>query len=121
MALLQVTFVIGYTGSGEIEYASVSVDVVDVGLDQLFLQTHSVHFQVRCPLQLQILLRKTEMNRVVNDLQLATPSPTSGRTKPAVGLKVGSTVNGRFNGVVQSVSSLRERKIEEKSWVILIP
>ncbi|KAF6734663.1 Tectonic-3 [Oryzias melastigma] len=102
----KVTFVIGYTGSGEIEYASVSVDVVDVGLDQLFLQTHSVHFQVRCPLQLQILLRKTEMNRVVNDLQLATPSPTSGRTKPAVGLKVGSTVNGRFNGVVQSVTSL---------------
>ncbi|XP_004080351.1 tectonic-3 isoform X2 [Oryzias latipes] len=78
----KVTFVIGYTGSGEIKYATVSTDLVDVGLDQLFLQTHSVHFQ------------------------LATPSPTLGRTKPAVGLKVGSTVNGRFNGEVQSVTSL---------------
>lgn len=57
---------------------------------------------------------ETETNRAVNDLQLATPSPTLGRTKPAVGLKVGSTVNGRFNGEVQSVSSLKKTTVKKK-------
>ncbi|XP_033466734.1 tectonic-3-like isoform X2 [Epinephelus lanceolatus] len=77
-----VEFVIGYTGRGELTYATVNVVLADVDPNQLLLQTHSVQFQ------------------------LATPSPTPGGPTPAVGLRVGSPVIGRFDGEVQPLSTL---------------
>ncbi|XP_059180823.1 tectonic-3-like [Centropristis striata] len=77
-----VEFVIGYTGRGELSYATVNVVLADVDPNQLLLQTHSVQFQ------------------------LATPSPTPAGLTPAVGLRVGSPVIGRFNGEVQPLTTL---------------
>ncbi|KAM6896882.1 tectonic-3-like [Xenentodon cancila] len=73
----KVEFVIGYTSRGELAYATVNIDLGDVGLDQLLLQTHSIYFQS------------------------ASPSPTPGRLITAAGLKVGSSIIGRFDGEVQ--------------------
>lgn len=44
----KVEFVIGYTGRGELMYATVNVLLADVDPNQLLLQTHSVQFQVTC-------------------------------------------------------------------------
>lgn len=46
LLLVQVEFIIGYTGRGELTYANVNVILADVDPDQLLLQTHSVRFQV---------------------------------------------------------------------------
>ncbi|TKS89851.1 Tectonic-3 Precursor [Collichthys lucidus] len=73
----KVEFVIGYTGRGEITYATVNVVLADVNPNQLLLQTHSVQFQ------------------------LATPNPTPAGPIPAVGLKLGSPVLGRFDEQVK--------------------
>ncbi|XP_044035374.1 tectonic-3-like [Siniperca chuatsi] len=78
----KVEFVIGYTGRGELTYASVNVVLADVDPNQLLLQTHSVQFQ------------------------LATPSPTPGGPIPAVGLRAGSPVIGRFDGEVKPLTTL---------------
>lgn len=43
---IQVEFIIGYTGRGELTYANVNVILADVAPDQSLLQTHSVQFQV---------------------------------------------------------------------------
>ncbi|XP_037611717.1 tectonic-3-like [Sebastes umbrosus] len=77
-----VEFVIGYTGRGELMYATVNVVLADVDPNQLLLQTYSVQFQ------------------------LATPSPTPGGSIPAVGLGVGSPVIGRFDGEVMPLTAL---------------
>ncbi|TNN42584.1 Tectonic-3 [Liparis tanakae] len=42
-----VEFVVGYTGRGEVTYATVNVVLADVDPNQLLLQTHSVKFQIR--------------------------------------------------------------------------
>nr|XP_046232277.1 tectonic-3-like isoform X2 [Scatophagus argus] len=78
----KVEFVIGYTGRGELTYATVNVVLADVDPNQLLLQTHSVEFQ------------------------LATPSPTPGEPIPAAGLSVGSPVIGRFDGEVMPLTTL---------------
>ncbi|XP_028287800.1 tectonic-3-like isoform X2 [Parambassis ranga] len=81
-AVERVEFVIGYTGRGELMYATVDVVLADVKPNQLLMQTHSVQFQ------------------------LATPSPTPGGLIPAVGLKVGSPVIGRFEGEMSPLTTL---------------
>lgn len=43
---IQVEFIIGYTGRGELTYANVNVILADVAPDQSLVQTHSVQFQV---------------------------------------------------------------------------
>ncbi|XP_070783173.1 tectonic-3-like [Enoplosus armatus] len=78
----KVEFVIGYTGRGELTYATVNVVLVHTDPNQLLLQTHSVQFQ------------------------LATPSPTPGGPTPAVGLRAGSPVIGRFDGEVKPLTTL---------------
>ncbi|XP_068438834.1 tectonic-3-like [Clinocottus analis] len=77
-----VEFVIGYTGKGELTYATVNIVLADVDPNQLLLQTHSVQFQ------------------------LVTPSSTSRGPTPAVGLKVGSPVIGRFDGELKPLNTL---------------
>ncbi|XP_029311602.1 tectonic-3-like isoform X2 [Cottoperca gobio] len=77
-----VEFVVGYTGRGELTYATVNVVLADVDPNQSLLQMHSVQFQ------------------------LATPSPTPGGPTPAFGLKVGSPVIGRFDGEVKPLTTL---------------
>lgn len=72
----KVEFIIGYTGRGEVVNAKVNVVLMNVDPDQLLLQTHSVQFQ------------------------LTTTSPTPGETIPAVGLRVGSPVVGRYEDAV---------------------
>ncbi|XP_040885283.1 tectonic-3-like isoform X2 [Toxotes jaculatrix] len=79
----KVEFVIGYTGRGELTYATVNVVLADVDPNQLLLQTHSVQFQ------------------------LATPSPSPQGAIPAVGLRVGSPLIGRFNGDVTPLTMLK--------------
>ncbi|XP_035468953.2 tectonic-3-like [Scophthalmus maximus] len=86
-----VEFVIGYTGRGEITYATVNIVLADVDPNQLLLQTHSVQFR------------------------LATPSPTRGGTIPADGLGAGSPVVGRLNGEVTTVTMLRASQSRECS------
>ncbi|KAM9716628.1 tectonic-3-like [Menidia menidia] len=78
----KVEFVIGYTGRGYLTYATVNVDLEDVEFDQLLLQTHSVIFQ------------------------LATPRASPEGVTAAVGLRVGSSVIGRFDEEVQPLTSL---------------
>ncbi|XP_042363962.1 tectonic-3-like [Plectropomus leopardus] len=77
-----VEFVIGYTGRGEIMYATMNVVLTDVDPNQSLLQTHSVQFQ------------------------LTTPSATPGGLIPAVGLRVGSPVISRFNEEVKPLTVL---------------
>ncbi|KAF1373907.1 hypothetical protein PFLUV_G00243800 [Perca fluviatilis] len=77
-----VEFVIGYTGRGELTYATVNIVLADVDPNQLLLQTHSVQFQ------------------------LATPSSTPEGLIPAVGLRAGSPVIGRFDGEVKPLTTL---------------
>ncbi|KAM9336644.1 tectonic-3-like [Symphorus nematophorus] len=78
----KVEFVIGYTGRGELMYARVNVTLADMDPNQLLMQTHSVQFQ------------------------LATPSPTPEGPIPAVGLRAGSPVIGRFNADVKPLTTL---------------
>ncbi|KAM6964334.1 tectonic-3-like [Tautogolabrus adspersus] len=78
----KVEFVIGYTGRGELTYATVNVTLADVDPNQLLLQTHSVQFQV------------------------ATPSPTTGAPISAVGLPPGSPVIGRFYDEVKPLTTM---------------
>ncbi|XP_069547750.1 tectonic-3-like isoform X2 [Brachyistius frenatus] len=80
-AVEKVEFVIGYTGRGELTYATVNVVLADVDPNQMLLQTHSVHFQ------------------------LATPSPIPGGPIPAVGLTAGFPVIGRAKGEVKPLTS----------------
>ncbi|XP_071395791.1 tectonic-3-like isoform X2 [Centroberyx affinis] len=87
----KVEFVIGYTGRGELTYATVNMVLADVDLSQTLLQKHSVEFQ------------------------LATPSPTQGGPIPAVGLKVGSPVIGRFDGEVKPLTVLGVLQVGECS------
>ncbi|XP_031698739.1 tectonic-3 [Anarrhichthys ocellatus] len=77
-----VEFVIGYTGRGELTHVTVNVVLADVDPNQSLLQTHSVQFE------------------------LATPSSTSGGPIPAVGIKVGSPVIGRFDGELKPLNTL---------------
>lgn len=49
--MLQVEFIIGYTGRGELTFANVNVALADVDSTGLLLQTHSVKFQVSKSLQ----------------------------------------------------------------------
>ncbi|KAK1881589.1 Tectonic-3 [Dissostichus eleginoides] len=76
-----VEIVIGYTGRGEVTYATVNVVLADADPNQSLLQTHSVQFK------------------------LASPSPTQGDPTSAVGLRVGSPVIGRFDGEVKPSGS----------------
>ncbi|XP_045925256.1 tectonic-3-like [Micropterus dolomieu] len=78
----KVEFVIGYTGRGELAYATLNVVLADMDPYQLLLQEHSVQFQ------------------------LATPRPSPVGPIPAVGLRVGSPVIGRFNREVTLLTSL---------------
>ncbi|KAI3365288.1 hypothetical protein L3Q82_010383 [Scortum barcoo] len=75
-----VEFVIGYTGRGQLSYATVNVVLADVDPNQWLSQTHSVQFQ------------------------LATPTP--GEPIPAVGLRVGTPVIGRFDREVKPLTTL---------------
>lgn len=104
--LIQVEFIIGYTGRGEVVNAKVNVVLMNVDPDQLLLQTHSVQFQVG--LSREIFSNKWTylmFNMSSNVLQLTTTSPTPGETIPAVGLRVGSPVVGRYeDAVVKPVS-----------------
>lgn len=77
-----VEIVIGYTGRGEVTYATVNVVLADADPNQSLLQTHSVQFK------------------------LASPSPTQGDPTSAVGLRVGSPVIGRFDGEVKPLTTL---------------
>uniref|UniRef100_UPI0037E97078 tectonic-3-like n=1 Tax=Semicossyphus pulcher TaxID=241346 RepID=UPI0037E97078 len=77
-----VEFIIGYTGRGELTYATVNVVLADVDPNQLLLQTHSVQFE------------------------LAAPSPTPGASTPAGGLPAGSPVIGRFDEEVKPLTTL---------------
>ncbi|KAM4715912.1 tectonic-3-like isoform 2-T2 [Anableps anableps] len=81
----KVEFTVGYTSKGELTYSVISINLTDVPLEQLLLQTHSVQFQL---------------------LQLATPRPTPAQPAPPTGLTGGSAVIGRFNGEVQPLTSL---------------
>ncbi|KAG7227851.1 hypothetical protein INR49_013645 [Caranx melampygus] len=81
-----VEYIIGYTGRGELTYASVDIVLADVDPNQLLMQTHTVQFQ------------------------LTTPSSTPGRSTPAVGLKFGSPVIGRFEGYVATLTTMRVSK-----------
>ncbi|KAM7381682.1 hypothetical protein PAMA_012498 [Pampus argenteus] len=78
----KVEFVIGYTGRGEISYATVNVVLANVDPNQLLLQTHSLQFQ------------------------LATPNSTPEAPSPAVGLRAGSPVIGRFVEAVKALTTL---------------
>ncbi|CAJ1080407.1 tectonic-3-like [Xyrichtys novacula] len=78
----KVEFVIGFTGRGEVMYATLNVAVADVDPNQLLLQTHSVQFQ------------------------LEEPSPTPAAPVPAVGLPTGSPVVGRFGEEVMPLTTL---------------
>ncbi|KAL3967703.1 prospero homeobox 1 [Sarotherodon galilaeus] len=81
-AVQKVKLVIFYTGRGELKSATVDVTLADVNQSQLLLQTHSVEFQ----------LTKT--------------SPTPAILNPAVGLKVGSPLIGRFLKEAMPLTSL---------------
>lgn len=80
-AVKRVEFVIEYSEQGEIVSAKANVVLAEVDLDQLFLQTHSVRFQ---------LVGQTN------------PGPT--QSTPAVGLRLGSAVIGRFYDDVKPLS-----------------
>ncbi|XP_068160908.1 tectonic-3-like isoform X2 [Antennarius striatus] len=80
----EVEFVIGYTGKGELTNATVNVVLVDVDLNQLLLQTHSVQFQITT----------------------AEPTPGLPAVVPAVGFRAGSPIVGRFNKKVEVVTTL---------------
>nr|XP_019961224.1 PREDICTED: tectonic-3 [Paralichthys olivaceus] len=79
----KVEFVIGYTGRGELTYATVNIVLAHLDPNQIVMQTHSVQFQ------------------------LATPNPSPGGQIPADGLRVGSPVIGRFNGNMTTITTLR--------------
>lgn len=81
-AVQKVKFVILYTGRGELTSATIDVVLGNVDLNQLLLQTHSI------------------------DFQLTTPSPAPAGLNPAVGLKVGSPLIGRFLKEVMPLTSL---------------
>ncbi|XP_077359109.1 tectonic-3-like [Festucalex cinctus] len=76
----EVEFVIVYTDRGELASATVNVVLADVKTNQLFQQVHSILFK------------------------LGTPHPSPLSAIPSVGLRVGSSVVGRFNGVVKPVT-----------------
>ncbi|XP_034426228.1 tectonic-3-like isoform X1 [Hippoglossus hippoglossus] len=81
----KVEFIIGYTGRGELTYATVNIVLADVDPNQLLLQTHSVQFQ------------------------LVTSSSSPGGQTPADGLRVGSPVIGRFDGNMATLTTLRSQ------------
>ncbi|XP_026206642.1 tectonic-3 [Anabas testudineus] len=78
----KVEYIIGYTSKGELAYATVNAVLADVDPNQLLLQTHSVQFQ------------------------RATPSPAPAGPIPAIGLRAGSPVIGRFNGELTTLTTL---------------
>ncbi|XP_032429890.1 tectonic-3-like isoform X3 [Xiphophorus hellerii] len=78
-----VQFLVYYTPKGELTNASINFTLIDVPLQQLVLQTHSVEFQ------------------------RDTPRPTSVKPKPpAVGLSEGSAVMALIDGEMQPLKSL---------------
>ncbi|XP_023197155.1 tectonic-3 isoform X3 [Xiphophorus maculatus] len=78
-----VQFLVYYTPKGELTNASIDFTLIDVPLQQLVLQTHSVEFQ------------------------RDTPRPTSVKPKPpAVGLSEGSAVMALIDGEMQPLKSL---------------
>ncbi|XP_077407066.1 tectonic-3-like [Vanacampus margaritifer] len=76
----EVEFVIVFTDRGELASATVNVVLADVKTNQLFQQVHSVQFK------------------------LGTPRTSPLPTIPSVGLRAGSSVLGRFNGLVKPVT-----------------
>ncbi|XP_055006160.1 tectonic-3 isoform X2 [Boleophthalmus pectinirostris] len=70
----RVEFVIGYTERGEISSAKVNIVLANLTLKQLLLQTHTVQFQL-----------------------IPQTPPVSTEPIPAVGLKSGSPVIGRYH------------------------
>ncbi|KAM9425587.1 tectonic-3-like [Pholidichthys leucotaenia] len=80
-AVKQVEFVILYNSRGELTNATVNVVLADVELNQLLLQSHSVHFQ------------------------LDPPNPTPGPV-PAVGLTAGAPLICRFGEELKPLTSL---------------
>uniref|UniRef100_UPI003AAB4AF1 tectonic-3-like isoform X1 n=1 Tax=Centroberyx gerrardi TaxID=166262 RepID=UPI003AAB4AF1 len=120
----KVEFVIGYTGRGELTYATVNVVLADVDPSQTLLQKHSVEFQVACQICYELFkfvlfywIQRLSLSlaNVISLLQLATPSPTEGGPIPAVGLKVGSPVIGRFDGEVKPLTVLGVLQVGECS------
>ncbi|XP_038132734.1 tectonic-3-like isoform X1 [Cyprinodon tularosa] len=77
-----VEFTVYFTARGEITNGIINIKLADVVLDQLVLQTHSVQYQ------------------------LATPRPTPAEPAPPTGLRLGSALIGRFNGELQTLTSL---------------
>ncbi|XP_051928049.1 tectonic-3-like [Hippocampus zosterae] len=76
----KVEFVIVYTDRGALASATVNVVLADVEINQLFQQVHSVQFK------------------------LGTPRPSSRLMIPSVGLRAGSGLLGRYQGVVKPVT-----------------
>lgn len=103
---IQVEFIIGYTGRGELTYANVNIILADVAPDQLLLQTHSVQYQVSCHTQFSSSkwwpLSNTGIDFV---FQLEADAPPPERPNSAVGLRIGSPVMTLFDGKVLPVSS----------------
>ncbi|XP_029384022.1 tectonic-3 [Echeneis naucrates] len=78
----KVEYIIGYTGRGELTYATVNIILADVDPNEFLSQTHSVQFQ------------------------LATPRPTPEGLTHDLGLIVGFPVIGRFDGNVTALTTL---------------
>ncbi|XP_061665711.1 tectonic-3-like [Syngnathoides biaculeatus] len=76
----KVEFVIVYTSRGELASATVNVVLADVKMNQLLHQVHSVQYK------------------------LGTPRPSPMPTIPSVGLRVGASVLGGYNGQVKAVT-----------------
>ncbi|XP_061613285.1 tectonic-3-like isoform X1 [Phyllopteryx taeniolatus] len=76
----KVEFVIVYTDRGELASATVNVVLEDVKMNQLLQQVHSIQYK------------------------LGTSRPSPMPTIPSVGLRVGSSVLGGFNGEVKPVT-----------------
>lgn len=88
----KVEFVIEYTEQGEILSAKVNIAFANVDLEQLFLQTHSTRFEL-----------------------IQSTNPASRQQSPAVGLKPGSPVIGRYYNDVKPLTVIGISQIGECS------
>lgn len=103
---IQVEFIIGYTGRGELTYANVNIILADVAPDQLLLQTHSVQFQVSFHTQFSSIKWWPVSNTGIDSVfQLEADASPPERPNSAVGLRIGSPVMTLFDGKVLPVSS----------------
>ncbi|XP_018582643.2 tectonic-3-like isoform X1 [Scleropages formosus] len=75
----KVEYTVRYTSGGLVTKVTVNVTLTDSDVDVQLLQQHAVRYQ------------------------LATPSPTPAST-PAVGLKLGAPVTGRFNNKIEPLT-----------------